>query len=96
MADKLRKGKPADMVILTARMIADLAKENLITGASVSDIGLVETAGSQYAPASLASVNDAAGLPAAALLAADAIFVPDPGRPAGIMSQILGQFGHCR
>ena len=44
MADKLRKGTPADIVILTAAMIADLADENLVVGASISDIGLVETA----------------------------------------------------
>jgi molybdate transport system substrate-binding protein len=94
MADKLRKGMPADMVILTARMIADLAKENLIAGASVSDIGLVETAIAVRAGDPLASVNDAAGL-RAALLAADAIFVPDTtASTAGIhVAKVLGQFG---
>src|SRR5229473_5125189 len=40
MADKLRQGKPADLVILTARMIADLAEENLVARDSISDIGL--------------------------------------------------------
>jgi molybdate transport system substrate-binding protein len=44
MAGKLRGGTPADIVVLTANMIADLAPENLVTGASISDIGLVETA----------------------------------------------------
>jgi molybdate transport system substrate-binding protein len=76
VADKLRKGMAADIVILTARMIADLAKENLVAGDSISDIGLVETALAVRAGDPQVSVNDAAGL-RAALLAADAIFVPD-------------------
>jgi len=94
MADKLRKGMPADMVILTARIIADLAKENLVVGASVSDIGLVETALAVRAGDPLVSVDDAAGL-RAALLAADAIFVPDTrASTAGIhVAKILGQLG---
>ena len=94
MADKLRKGMPADMVILTARMIADLAKENLVAGDSISDIGLVETALAVRAGDPQVSVNDAAGL-RAALLAADAIFVPDTrASTAGIhVAKVLGQFG---
>jgi molybdate transport system substrate-binding protein len=94
MADKLRKGVPADIVILTARMIADLAKENLVAGASVSDIGLVETALAVRAGDPPVSVNDAAGL-RAALLAADAIFVPDTrASTAGIhVANILQRLG---
>jgi molybdate transport system substrate-binding protein len=94
MADKLRKGMPADMVILAARMIADLAKENLVAGDSISDIGLVETALAVRAGDPLTSVNDAAGL-RAALLAADAIFVPDTkASTAGIhVAKILWQLG---
>ncbi len=94
MADKLRKGMPADMVILTARMIADLTKENLIAGASISGIGLVETALAVRAGDPQVSVNDAAGL-RAALLAADAIFVPDTkASTAGIhVAKVLQQLG---
>ena len=44
MADKLRKGTPADIVVLTAAMVAGLAREQLVVSASISDIGLVETA----------------------------------------------------
>jgi hypothetical protein len=44
MADKLRSGTPADVVVLTAAMIAALAQEKLVVRASISDIGLVETA----------------------------------------------------
>jgi molybdate transport system substrate-binding protein len=94
MADKLRQGMPADLVILTARMIADLVKENLVAGDSISDIGLVETALAVRAGDPQVSVNDAAGL-RAALLAADAIFVPDTrASTAGIhVAKVLGQFG---
>ena len=44
MADKLRSGTSADIVILTAAIIAKLAEENLVFPASTSNIGLVETA----------------------------------------------------
>jgi molybdate transport system substrate-binding protein len=44
MAGKLRAGTQADIVVLTGAMIADLARENLVVGASAADIGLVETA----------------------------------------------------
>jgi len=94
MADKLRKGMPADLVILTAKMIADLAKENLVAGASISDIGLVETAIAVRAGDPQVSVNDAAAL-RAAFLAADAIFIPDnKASTAGIhVAKILQQLG---
>jgi molybdate transport system substrate-binding protein len=94
MADKLRKGVPADIVILTAKIIADLAKENLVAGASISDIGLVETAIAVRAGDPLVSVNDAAGF-RAALLAADAIFVPDTkASTAGIhVAKVLQHLG---
>ncbi len=94
MADKLRKGMPADMVILTAKIIADLAKENLVAGDSISDIGLVETAIAVRAGDPQVSVNDAASL-RAALLAADAIFVPDTkASTAGIhVAKVLQQLG---
>jgi molybdate transport system substrate-binding protein len=94
MADKLRQGMPADMVILTAMMVTDLAAKGLVAGASISDIGLVETALAVRAGDPPASVKDAAGL-RAALLAADAIFVPDTkASTAGIhVAKVLQQFG---
>jgi molybdate transport system substrate-binding protein len=94
MADKLRKGMPVDLVILTAKMIADLAKENLVAGASISDIGLVETAIAVRAGDPQVSVNAAAAL-RAAFLAADAIFIPDnKASTAGIhVAKILQQLG---
>jgi molybdate transport system substrate-binding protein len=94
MADKLRQGTAADIVILTVKMIADLAQENLVAKDSISDIGLVETASAVRAGDPRVSVSDAAGL-RAAFLAADAIFVPDTKTStAGIhVAKILQQLG---
>jgi molybdate transport system substrate-binding protein len=79
---------------VTAAMIANLAREHLVAGASISDIGLVETAIAVRAGAPLVTVNDAAAL-RAAFLAADAIFVPDTkASTAGIhVAKVLQQLG---
>jgi molybdate transport system substrate-binding protein len=94
MADKLRKGTPTDIVILTAAIVATLAEENFVERASIADIGLVETAVAIRAGDPLVAVNDAAGL-RNAFLAADAIFVPDTkASTAGIhVAKVLGQLG---
>jgi molybdate transport system substrate-binding protein len=94
MADKLRSRTPADIVVLTAAMIADLARENLVAGTSVADIGLVETAIAIRAGDPPVTVPDAAAL-RDAFLAADAIFVPDTkASTAGIhVAKILAQLG---
>jgi molybdate transport system substrate-binding protein len=44
MAGKLREGEAVDVMILTAALIAQLAKEGLVVAASIADIGVVETA----------------------------------------------------
>jgi molybdate transport system substrate-binding protein len=94
MADKLRSGTPADIVVLTAALIAKLAQENLIVSASISDIGLVETAIAVRAGDPKVTVGDADAL-RAAFLAADAIFVPDTkASTAGIhVAKVLQQLG---
>ena len=94
MAEKLRKGMPADIVILTAKIIADLAGENLVGKASVSNVGLVETALAVRAGDAKVTVTDATSL-RAAFLAADAIFVPDTkASTAGIhVAMVLQQLG---
>lgn len=94
MAGKLRGGTPADIVVLTSALIADLAGENLVTGASISDIGRVETAIAVRTSDPLASVDDAASL-REVLLGADAIFVPDTqASTAGIhVARVLQQLG---
>jgi molybdate transport system substrate-binding protein len=94
MADKLRSGTPADIVVLTAAMVATLARENLVVGASIADIGLVETAVAIRAGDPQVAVRDAAEL-RQAFLAADAIFVPDTrASTAGIhVAKVLQQLG---
>ena len=76
MADKLRKGTPADIVILTAAIVAKLAEEKLVVPTSITDVGLVETALAVRAGDPIHRGRDAASL-REALLASDAIFVPD-------------------
>ena len=94
MAEKLRKGMPADIVILTAAIVARLAEEKLLVSSSISDVGLVETALAVRAADPKITVRDAAGL-RASFLAADAIFVPDTkASTAGIhVAKVLTQLG---
>ena len=94
MADKLRNGTPADMIILTAAIVAKLAEDNWVVPNSIAEIGLVETAIAVRAGDALVSAKDATGL-RAALLAADAIFVPDTNAStAGIhVAKVLRELG---
>jgi molybdate transport system substrate-binding protein len=94
MANKLRNGMAADIVMLTARTIADLAAENLVVRASIADVGLVETAVAVRANDPRVIVADTAAL-RAAFLAADAIFIPDTETStAGIhIAKVLRQLG---
>jgi molybdate transport system substrate-binding protein len=94
MADKLRAGTPADIVVLTAAKIADLARDDFVLGDSISDVGVVETAMAVRAGDPKVSAGNAGEL-RAAFLAADAIFVPDiKASTAGIhVAKILQQLG---
>ena len=94
MADKLRKGTPTDIVILTAALVARLAEEKLVVPSTISDVGLVETALAVRAGDPRVRATDAATL-RAAFLAADAIFVPDTRTStAGIhVAKVLAQLG---
>ncbi|WP_298258210.1 substrate-binding domain-containing protein [Bradyrhizobium sp.] len=94
MADKLREGTPADILILTSALIAALVNEKLADGASVKDVGKVETALAVRESDPLVSAGDAASL-RAVFLAADAIFVPDTKHStAGIhVAKVLAQLG---
>src|SRR6476620_12054628 len=76
MADKLRHGTVADIVILTAAIVGKLAEEKRELPASISNVGLVETAIAVRAGDRLVEACDAATL-RAALVDADAIFVPE-------------------
>ncbi len=94
MAGKLRAGMQADIVVLTAALIADLVRENLLTAASVRDIGRAETALAVRAGDPPVAAHDAGTL-RAAIVAADAIFVPDTKTStAGIhVARVLGKLG---
>lgn len=94
MADKLRGGLPTDIVILTAALVARLAEEGLVVAASVTDIGLVETALAVRSRDPKVDVTDAETL-RAAFLASDAIFVPDTrASTAGIhVAKVLDRLG---
>jgi molybdate transport system substrate-binding protein len=94
MADKLRAGTPADILILTAAMIAALAQEDRVVAASIADIGRVETAIAIRAGDPKVSVRNTVEL-RKAFLAADAIFVPDiRASTAGIhVAKVLQQLG---
>jgi molybdate transport system substrate-binding protein len=94
MADKLRGGMPTDIVILTAALLAKLAEERLVVATSISDVGLVETALAVRAGDPKVVAQDEAGL-REALLASDAIFVPDTkASTAGIhVAKVLARLG---
>jgi molybdate transport system substrate-binding protein len=94
MAEKLRGGTTADMVILTSTLVAKLAEEKLVVAASMADVGLVETALAVRTGDPRVTVSDAAGL-RDALLASDAIFVPDTkASTAGIhVANVLDRLG---
>lgn len=94
MRDRLLGGAPADLLILTSALISELTGQGHVAAGSASDIGTVLTAvavrGTDPAPA----VGDAQGL-RAALLAADAIYFPDPTlATAGIhFAKVLDRLG---
>lgn len=94
MADKLRGGLPTDLIILTSALVARLAGEGLVIPASIKDVGTVETALAVRSRDPKLSVRSADEL-RAALLAADAIFVPDiKASTAGIhIADVLKRLG---
>jgi molybdate transport system substrate-binding protein len=94
MADKLRHDTPADIVILTAAIVEKLAEEKRVFPASISNVGLVETAMAVRAGDPLVKATDAPTL-RAAFLGADAIFVPDTkASTAGIhVATVLERLG---
>jgi molybdate transport system substrate-binding protein len=76
MADNLRAGRPSDILILTHALIGTLAKDGLVSQASIRNVGLVETALAVRSSDPVVSAPDQASL-RKALLAADVIYLPD-------------------
>ena len=77
MRDKLLSGAPADLLILTRALIDELGAQGHVVAGSAANIGTVLTAVAVRSGEPLPDVGNAAGL-RAALLAADAIYFPDP------------------
>lgn len=77
MRDKLLSGAPADLLILTHALIKELATQGHVVAGSATDIGTVLTAVAVRSGEPLPEVGTADGL-RTALLAADAIYFPDP------------------
>ena len=84
MLEKFDAGEACDVLILTRRQVDELEDAGRVVAGSVADVGRVATAIGVLAGQSEPDVSDEAGL-RRALLAADAIYFPDPTRAtAGI------------
>nr|WP_283815644.1 substrate-binding domain-containing protein [Bradyrhizobium manausense] len=94
MADKLRAGTPADLLILTQALLAKLAAEKLVTPSSIADVGRVETALAVRNRDPKVTVRTEADL-REVLRSADAIYVPDTkASTAGQhVAKVLDQLG---
>jgi molybdate transport system substrate-binding protein len=79
MRDKLIGGAPADLVILTSALVAELTRSGHVVAGSAADIGTVRTAVAVRAGDPVPAIADAEAL-RAALLAADEIHFGDPKR----------------
>jgi molybdate transport system substrate-binding protein len=94
MADKLRAGRPTDIIILTAALVRTLAQQNSVAASSIKNVGVVETALAVRTSDPKIAAPDQASL-REALLAADAIYVPDTkASTAGIhVAKVLALLG---
>jgi molybdate transport system substrate-binding protein len=77
MKDKLLAGAPADMLILTSALIADLTRSGHLAAGSAVDIGIVPTGVAVRTDDPAPPIGDANTL-RDALRAADGIYFPDP------------------
>lgn len=94
MRDKLNAGASADLVILTAALVAQLEQEGKLVRGSARAIGVVPTGIAVRASASQPAIGDA-GAVRVALLVADSIYVPDMEQStAGIhFAKVLDRLG---
>jgi molybdate transport system substrate-binding protein len=76
MADKLRAGSPADVLILTTAVLDALAREGLVASGAATNVGLVETAVAMRASDPAVQIDSTDAL-RDALRGCDAFFVPD-------------------
>ena len=94
MLDKFKAGEPCDVVILTHAQIADLAGTGQVQGDTCSDLGSVPTAVAVRANDEAIDISTEAAL-REALLAADAIYFPDPDKSTagGHFSKVIDRLG---
>jgi molybdate transport system substrate-binding protein len=94
MMERFRAGEDADIVILTHAQIAQLTAEAGVVPGTAADLGAVPTSIAVRASDPAPAVGDADGL-RSALLAADAIYFPDPSKAtAGIhFAKVIDQLG---
>lgn len=92
MANKLRSGEPADLVVLTTTVLDQLAKDSLLQPGEFRNVGLVDTAVGVRAN-DLSPRIDSADALRDAFLGADEIFLPDTkASTAGIhLAKVLVQ-----
>ena len=84
MLEKFQSGAPCDVVILTRAQVADLAAKGAVLAETVATVGSVATSIAVRAADAPPNIANAAALKEA-LLAADAIYFPDPAKAtAGI------------
>ena len=84
MRDALLAGEPADLVILTRKLVDELAASGHVVAGSGGDLGAVLTGVAVRAGDPAPAAGDADSL-RASLLAADGVYFPDPERAtAGI------------
>lgn len=77
MRDRIVAGEEADVVILSRALVTELGRSGHVIAASAADVGIVLTGIAVSAGDAVPVIEDGAGL-RAALLAADAIYMPDP------------------
>jgi molybdate transport system substrate-binding protein len=94
MRDKLLAGVPADLLVLTQALIAELTRQGHVVAGSAADVGVVRTAIAVRSGDPVPAVRDAGEL-REAMLAADAVYFPDPElATAGIhFARVLERLG---
>jgi molybdate transport system substrate-binding protein len=94
MLEMFEAGEACDVVILTRAQVAQLATRGAVVESSVTDLGAAPTAIAVRAGEAMPKVSDGPSL-RAALLAADAIYFPDPAKAtAGIhFAKVLDHLG---
>jgi molybdate transport system substrate-binding protein len=94
MRERLLAGEPADLVILTAALIRNLAADGVVLADGAAELGEVQTSIAVRERDGVPQITDGASL-RAALLASDEIYLPDPEKAtAGIhFAGVLDRLG---